>query len=501
MSPEEAPWSVFISTINAEGATLCSGSIIAPNAVLTAAHCVFDGAQRRPASRVRGDRRHRRRPARRRLDADPEPPGHGGRGPSRVRHLRGAATTSPSSRVSTPFDLSGAAVRAIPLAPAGAATGPVRVYGWGRSTPTTPRRPPALARPVARAPVPLPQRRAGAAVRPVRDRRDVLRRQRRRPRRPGPAGEAGRRRVGRSSPTTRPIAASASAPATSTSRRRRSPQWLAGNTAPPPGPRTTGARGDRPPAIRSSASPRPGRGDDRGDVRLPRRRDGPAAAVRPADVPADGAGPRPPGHLRRGRAQRRRDGRGARGGARHDVRPRAWASRSRPTACSRCRGRRRTPRSRGSSSTTATAGWSAPPALDLSKPVTVPKLPAGRYQVCVESDPTPTYVAGSACRPWVVAGKAASLVAAALGQALARAVARRAAHLARAGRQARDAALEDRDAAAPARRARVAVRRKLSATTRVNSPRVPRARVIRLTVTASALSLRRRARTPPAAAR
>ena len=49
--------------------------------------------------------------------------------------------------------------------------------------------------------------------------------------------------------------------------------------------------------------------------------------------------------------------------------------------------------------------------LDLSKPVTVPKLAAGRYQVCVQSDATATYVAGSACEPWIVAGKAADLVA------------------------------------------------------------------------------------------
>jgi len=49
--PEEAPWSVLVSARNAEGATLCSGSIIAPDRVLTTAHCVFDGgAQRAPAA-------------------------------------------------------------------------------------------------------------------------------------------------------------------------------------------------------------------------------------------------------------------------------------------------------------------------------------------------------------------------------------------------------------------------------------------------------------------
>src|SRR4051812_21631239 len=44
-SPEEAPWSAFITAAGASGTSLCSGSIIAADRVLTAAHCVLDGAQ------------------------------------------------------------------------------------------------------------------------------------------------------------------------------------------------------------------------------------------------------------------------------------------------------------------------------------------------------------------------------------------------------------------------------------------------------------------------
>ena len=82
--------------------------------------------------------------------------------------------------------------------------------------------------------------------------------------------------------------------------------------------------------------------------------------------------------------------------------------------------------------------------LDLSKRVTVPKLAAGRYQVCVQSDATATYVAGSACEPWIVAGQGRGPRRHALGQALARAVACHVAERARPGRHARHAALDAR---------------------------------------------------------
>jgi hypothetical protein len=121
--------------------------------------------------------------------------------------------------------------------------------------------------------------------------------------------------------------------------------------------------------------------------------------------------------------------------------------------------------------------------IDLSKPVTVPKLPSGRYQVCVQSDPTATYIAGSACQAWIVAGKSASLVAT-------RSVRRwhglwRVALRTSPGLIGKRVTLRWRIAKCRTCKARhVSVRRKLSATTRVNSPRVPRARMIRLTVIA-----------------
>src|SRR5262245_55952983 len=49
-SPDEAPWSVSVSALNADGATLCSGTIIASDRVLTAAHCVLDRGRPRPVS-------------------------------------------------------------------------------------------------------------------------------------------------------------------------------------------------------------------------------------------------------------------------------------------------------------------------------------------------------------------------------------------------------------------------------------------------------------------
>ena len=125
--------------------------------------------------------------------------------------------------------------------------------------------------------------------------------------------------------------------------------------------------------------------------------------------------------------------------------------------------------------------------LDLSKPVTVPKLAAGRYQVCVQSDATATYVAGSACEPWIVAGQAADLVAThsvKRWHGLWRVTLRSGPAL--VGKRV---TLRWKLASCRTCKGRhVSVRRTLAATTRVNSPRVPRARVVRLTVTAPAVT-------------
>ena len=126
-------------------------------------------------------------------------------------------------------------------------------------------------------------------------------------------------------------------------------------------------------------------------------------------------------------------------------------------------------------------------ALDLSKPVTVPKLGSGRYQVCVQSDPTTIYVAGNVCQPWIVNGKAARLVST-------RSVKRwhglwRVALSASPGLIGKRVTLRWAISKCRTCKARhVTVRRKLSSVTRVNSPRVPRARSIRLTVKAAGTS-------------
>jgi hypothetical protein len=126
-------------------------------------------------------------------------------------------------------------------------------------------------------------------------------------------------------------------------------------------------------------------------------------------------------------------------------------------------------------------------ALDLAKPMTVPKLPAGRYSVCVQSDPTTTFVAGSACQAWIVAGKAGALLSAASTQRRHGRwrVALRAAP-ALVGKRVTLRWTIARCRTCKARQ--VSVRRKLAATTRVNSPSVPRARVVRLVATLPAAS-------------
>ena len=174
-----------------------------------------------PGERVLGDRRDRRRPPRRGLDTGSRPgrsrerahPYYDRSARLRRRRARALAAVRRQRRRRAP-DRAGAR----------AGEGPVRVYGGGDRR-RRPRRPAALAQPVARAHVPLRQRRAGDAVRPDASGATC-------------SGDSGgglmfpARRRGCSastrsaSTTATSTATSASAPATSTSRRRRSPSWL-----------------------------------------------------------------------------------------------------------------------------------------------------------------------------------------------------------------------------------------------------------------------------------
>jgi hypothetical protein len=125
--------------------------------------------------------------------------------------------------------------------------------------------------------------------------------------------------------------------------------------------------------------------------------------------------------------------------------------------------------------------------IDLSKPIAVPELPAGRYQVCVQSDPTPTYVAGSACQAWIAPGQAAALV----GKVAVRRWHGRWRVTLRAAPELVGKRVTLRWKVASCRTCKgrvVSVRRKLTATNRFNSPRAAARRVVRLTVTAPAVT-------------
>jgi hypothetical protein len=480
-SPEEAPWSVFVSAVNGEGATLCSGTIIGADRVVTAAHCVFDRGQLRPpgALSVVGGIVDGR------LGADW----------SRLqsRQVKGVAAHpgyDPALRgydiavlvLSTPFDISGAAVR--PIAVASAPASPARVYGWGQTSETTrDDRLHSLTQGLVRAyrcvngvPAMLcgqtlsgatcfgdsgsglvipgaPPRLLGVESLIVGDDQadcDV--------------GE----RTGYIDVTAPAIAA-----------------WLAGTNNSLRGPRAS-TRGVLVPgdpvtcltptwtgepqltfdfiAVETGqvlqsgpATYRPGPADLGHPITcavVARNAGGSAETLAAAPVtmydPGLGLQVAPTGVLAFSRA--------------NDAAPLSrLVVYDRDGALVRSIG------------------------VDLSKPVTVPKLPAGRYQVCVQSDPTPTFVAGSACQPWIVAGKAANLVDI-------RSVKRwhgrwRVALRISPALIGKRVTLRWRIAKCRTCGARhVTVRRKLAATVRVNSPRVPRPRVVRLTVIAPKLT-------------
>jgi hypothetical protein len=478
-SPEEAPWSVFITALGAGGSTLCSGSIIAPDRVVTAAHCLYDGAQRRPASAftviagiVDG-----------RLGADW----------SRIQSKQVSAATphpyyDPALRgydiavlvLSQPLDVSGSAV--LPIAPASAAASPARVYGWGRSTATTrDDRLHSLNQTLVRAfrcvngvPAMLcgltptgatcfgdsggglviegaPPRLVGVDSIGVAD-DDV----------DCDLGE----RTGYTDITAPAIAS-----------------WLAGNGAPPRGPRASARAAIAPGDPVTCQSPA-WTGDPQVTFDFLLTDTGEVLQSGPATYRPTGAAL---GHPVTCVAVARNAGGTAESLAADSVTmydPGLGLQVARSGVLTLSRASENAPLSRLVVYDRAGAVVSVS-VLDLSRPVRVPKLPAGRYQVCIQSDPTTTFVAGSACQPWIVPGKAADLVSI-------RSVKRwhglwRVALRVSPALAGKRVTLRWRTAKCRTCKARhSSVRRKLSATLRVNSPRVPRARVVRLTVIARA---------------
>jgi hypothetical protein len=478
-SPEEAPWSVFISATNAEGATLCSGSLIAPDRVVTAGHCVFDNGRQRPSSAfsviagiVDG-----------RLGADW----------SRIQARQVASSAAhpyydPAQRgydiavlaLSHPFDVSGAAVR--PIAPATAPASAVRVYGWGQTGETSrDDRLHSLNQSLVRAfrclngvPATLcGQTPTGATC----------------------FGDSGGGLVIPTSPPQllgvdsigvadvdvgcdlgeRTGYVDVTAPTIAS--------WLAGDTRPAPGPRATSRAAISPgdPLVCSSPS---WSGDPQVSFDFLSADTGQVLQSGPATYRANGADlGRPVTCV----AVARNAGGTAEALAATPVTmydPGLGLQVAPSGLLTVSRASEKAPLSRLAVYNRAGAAVSVT-ALDLSKPVMVPKLPAGRYRVCVESDPTTTFVAGSACQPWIVSGKAADLVAV-------RSIKRwhglwRVALRVSPGLTGKRVTLRWRIAKCRRCQARhVSVRRKLSATMRINSPRVPRARVVRLTVIARA---------------
>lgn len=480
-SSEEAPWSVAITADGPDGTMLCSGSIIAPDRVLTAAHCALDGAQPRPpgAFSVVGGIVDGR------LGADWSP--------IQVRRVAAARAHphyDPALRgydvavldLTAPFDVTGPSVRAIPLA--AAATGSGRVYGWGGSASTggddrlhsldqtlvrtyrCVNGVPAMLCGLSGSGATCFGDSGGGLVTPT-----------------VPARLIGVDSIGVGEhdvdcdPGERTGYVDLTAPAITT--------WLAGSPTPPLGPRAV---------TRATLTP-----GDPLTCHSPAWTGTPEVwfdfiAVDTGQLLQSGpAGYRPTaqdlGHPVTCVAVARNAAAMAETQASapvtmHDpglklaLAPDGTVSLSRATPDA--------PVSRLAIYNAAGVAVSVTP-LDLSKRVTVPKLAAGRYQVCVQSDATATYVAGSACEPWIVAGQAADLVgthSVKRWHGLWRVTLR-------SGTALVGTRVTLRWKLASCRTCKgrhVSVRRTLAATTRVNSPRVPRARVVRLTVTAPAVT-------------